>query len=179
LTRCTARKRSAFFWESRREDGAKIKDSNPTLRERLNHGLLFKMFFLNPETSAAELRADEEKTQPNGRDTRSQIKESIKAMWKFRGELDAGLKDRVSLYVYTATPSCGLTWIDQTMLVTHYLAGLPDVTSPALLLTPPESGIEGSLYNTYAKNLDKIEKTSILVRHPTVVTSNQPAWMGS
>jgi hypothetical protein len=49
------------------------------------------------------------------------------------------------------------------MLVTHYLAGLPDVTSPALLLAPPEGGIEGSLFNTYAKNLAEIEKASILI----------------
>jgi len=146
----------------------KDKRFSPTLRERLNHGLLFKIFFLNPESPAAELRADEEKRQPNGRDTKDEIRESIKKMWELRVDLEPGLKDRVSLYVYTATPSCGLTWIDRTMLVTHYLAGLPDVTSPALLLTPPEGGIEGSLYNTYAKNLDKIEKASILITEENV-----------
>ncbi|HTZ73135.1 MAG TPA: hypothetical protein VMB47_04385 [Candidatus Aquilonibacter sp.] len=140
----------------------------PTLSERLDHGLLFKMFFLNPESSAAALRADEEKKQPNGRDTREQIRNSIKIMWELRGTLEAGPRARVFLYVYTATPSCGLTWIDQTMLVTHYLAGLPDVTSPALLLSPPEGGIEGSLYNTYAKNLEKIENESILITNENV-----------
>ena len=42
------------------------------------------------------------------------------------------------------------------MLVTHYLAGLPDATSPALLLTRPEIGMERSLYDVYADNLEEI-----------------------
>jgi len=135
----------------------------PTLYERLGHGLLFKMFFLNPESTAAALRATEEKGLKNGRDTQHQIRQSIQTMWDSRRGLESGLRDRLRLYVYTATPSCGLMWIDQTMLVTHYLAGLPDVTSPALLLEPPQSGMEGSLYNSYAKNLEEMEKSSILI----------------
>jgi hypothetical protein len=135
----------------------------PTLHERLNHGLMVKMFFLNPESSAAELRSREEEKQKNGRDTREQIRKSIKIVWDLRQGLEPGLRERLRLYVYVATPGCGLTWIDRNMLVTHYLAGLPDVTSPALLLAPPEGGIEGSLFNTYAKNLAEIEKASILI----------------
>ncbi len=103
---------------------------HPTLRERLNHGLMFRMLFLNPESTAAELRATEEKRQKNGRDTRDAIRQSIKTMWEFRQSLEAGPRDRLQLYVYSATPSCGLMWIDQTMIVTHYLPGQPDVTSP-------------------------------------------------
>lgn len=136
---------------------------HPTLHDRLNHGLMFKMFFLDPGSTAAELRAIEELRQPNGRDTREAIRKSIKKMWDFRQGLDAGLKDRLRLYVYTATPSCGLMWIDQSMVVTHYLPGLPDVTSPALLITPPQGGIEGSLYNIYARNVEKMENFSTLI----------------
>jgi len=139
------------------------KRFTPTLHERLNHGLLFKMYFLDPTSTAAGLRSEEEKRQRKGRDTKTEIRKSIGKMWAFRQTLDSGLRDRLLLYVYTATPSCGLTWIDRTMLVTHYLAGLPDVTSPALLLTPPEGGIEGSLYSTYARNLEEIDKTSTLI----------------
>jgi hypothetical protein len=54
-------------------------------------------------------------------------------------------------------------WIDKTMLVTHYLPGLPDVTSPALLIKPPQGGIEGSLYNTYATNFEAMEHFSTLI----------------
>jgi hypothetical protein len=141
----------------------------PTLSERLNHGVMFKMFFLNPESSAAELRAIEEKRQKNGRDTRDAIRRSINTMWTFRQELEPGVRDRLRLYVYKATPSCGLMWIGQTMVVTHYLPGLPDVTSPALLVTPPAGGIEKSLYNTYARNVESMEKnTSIVIEEGNI-----------
>jgi hypothetical protein len=132
----------------------------PTLHERLNHGVMFKMLFLNPESPAADLRASEEQRQKK-RDTRNAIRQSIQKMWLFRQGLEAGLRDRLRLYVYTATPSCGLMWIDKTMLVTHYLPGLPDVTSPALLIRPPQGGIEGSLYNTFASNFEIMENFSI------------------
>jgi hypothetical protein len=49
------------------------------------------------------------------------------------------------------------------MVVTHYLAGLPDETSPALLLIKPQVGMERSLYDVYADNLDKIVQQSRLV----------------
>ncbi len=139
------------------------KRFHPTLSERLNHGVMFKMLFLNPDSSAAELRATEEKRGKKGRDTRDAIRQSIKKMWEFRQQLEAGPKDRLRLYVYNATPSCGLTWIDQTMLATHYLPGQQDVTSPALLVMPPQGGIEGSLYNVYATVVDELQKFNLLI----------------
>lgn len=42
------------------------------------------------------------------------------------------------------------------MIVTHYLAGLVDLTSPAVLLKPAQIGM-GGLFDVYAKNFDKIE----------------------
>jgi hypothetical protein len=117
---------------------------------------MVRILFLNPESSAAELREIEENRKGKGRPTRQAIRRSIKAMWDFRNELPAGQKDRLRLYVYDATPSCGLMWIDQTMLVTHYLPGEPDVTSPALLIMPPHGGIEGSLYSVYARTVEDI-----------------------
>jgi hypothetical protein len=136
---------------------------HPTLSERLNHGVMFKMLFLNPESSAAELRATEEKRGKKGRDTRDAIRQSIKKMWEFRQQLEAGPKDRLRLYVYDATPSCGLTWIDQTMIATHYLPGQQDVTSPALLIIPPQAGIKGSLYNVYARIVQDLESNNLSV----------------
>lgn len=129
---------------------------HPTLRERLNHGVVIKMLFLNPESSGAKLRESEERRNGKGRSTTEVIKKSIEAMWEFRKGLEAGQRDRLRLYVYDATPSCGLMWIDQTMLVTHYLPGESDLTSPALLIMPPQGGIEGSLYNVYAKTVEDI-----------------------
>jgi len=42
------------------------------------------------------------------------------------------------------------------MIVTHYLAGLPNLTSPALLVRPVQGGMERNLYNVYAENVQNI-----------------------
>ncbi len=128
------------------------------LKERLSHGVSFRMLFLDPNSKAAEIRAREEK-----RDTKKKIRESIQKMWDIRESIKPGQKEQVRIFVYDATASCGLTWIDQQMLVTHYLAGLPDETSPALLLIRPAVGMERSLYDVYADNLEKIVQRSRLV----------------
>jgi hypothetical protein len=132
----------------------------PALKELVDHGVTFRVLFLNPNCQAAETRAREEQ---HSRETQSKIRESIRDMWEIRKSLTPSQKEQLRLFVYDATPSCGLTWIDQQMLVTHYLAGLPDVTSPALLLTRPQVGMERSLYDVYADNLDKIQRMSTQV----------------
>ena len=128
------------------------------LKERVSRGVSFRVLFLDPNSEAAEIRAKEEK-----RDTKGKIRESIKKMWDIRDGIPPGQKEQVRIFVYDATASCGLTWIDQQMLVTHYLAGLPDETSPALLLVRPAVGMERSLYDVYADNLEKIVQKSRLV----------------
>ena len=56
--------------------------------------------------------------------------------------------------MYEATPSLGLTWIDGTMFVTHYLAGSINRTSPLLRI---ESRLgSDTLYAVYAENVRKI-----------------------
>jgi hypothetical protein len=130
----------------------------PAMKQLLSHGVSFKILFLDPNSEAASTRALEEKSSRSGkpRDTQAKIMESIQKIWEIRQELNAGQKELLRLFVYRATASCGMTWVDQQMLVTHYLAGLPDETSPALLLTRPEVGMERSLYDVYADNLDEI-----------------------
>jgi hypothetical protein len=132
---------------------------DPTLRDRIKHGVCVKMLFLNPESDAAKLRAREEKNSSAKRNTVHAITQSINVMWKFRESLGPGLKEQLRLYVYDATPSCGLMWIDRFMVVTHYLPSQPDVTSPALLMSPPQIGIERSLYKIYAKTVEDLETT--------------------
>jgi hypothetical protein len=128
----------------------------PALKERLSQGVSFKVLFLDPSSKAAEIRADEEKGIKRGRNTQTKIKESIQKMWNIRESLTPGQREQLRLFVYSATASCGLTWVDQQMIVTHYLAGLPDETSPALFLTRPRVGMERSLYDVYADNLNEI-----------------------
>jgi hypothetical protein len=125
------------------------------LRDCVQRGVRIKVLFLNPKCEFARLRAREEKS----RDTLDAIRESIAFVWKLRQGLEAGVRNRLDLYVYDAMPSCGLTWIDEFMVVTHYLAGQSNRTAPALRVAPPYIGMGSSLYNMYAENLDAIENT--------------------
>jgi hypothetical protein len=122
------------------------------LKERLNHGVSFRVLFLNPKCEAAAIRAREE----TGRNTEEKIRKSVQKVWKIRESLTPAQRGQLRLFVYDATASCGLTWVDQQMVVTHYLAGLADETSPALFLRKPEIGMERSLYDVYAGNLEEI-----------------------
>lgn len=127
------------------------------LRDCLERCVRVKIFFLDPDSGAATLRSSEESQK---RITTDAIKESIKFVWELRNELAAGVRNRLGIYVYRATPSCGLTWIDEFMVVTHYLAGLSNRTSPALLVKPPYFGMGSSLYSIYAENMQNIENLS-------------------
>ena len=124
----------------------------PALTDRLNRGITVKVLFLDPESESAKLRDKEE----TNRSTTNKIRESIEYLWSFRKELKPAVRDRLRLYVYDATASCGLTWIDDFMIVTHYLARMPDLTSPAIRLQPAQIGT-GGLYDVYAENVEKIE----------------------
>jgi len=122
----------------------------------LEHGVRIKILFLNPNCELAQLRAREEKN----RNTIDAIRKSIEFVWGLRKDLAAGIRNRLEVHVYDAMPSCGLTWVDEFMIVTHYLAGQSNRTAPALRVIPPYIGIGSSLYNMYAENLEAIEGTA-------------------
>jgi hypothetical protein len=136
------------------------------LLERLTHKVEVKIFLLNPTGAAAALRSNED----TGRDTKIEIQTSIRILWQLREGLPEEVKPRLRLYVYEATPSLGVTWIDDFMIATHYLAGSMNVTSPAVLLEPGQiSREQQDLYGIYANNVEIIEKQfSILITNENI-----------
>ncbi len=126
------------------------------LEERLRNNVDVKIFFLDPRTPAAALRAREEDI---GRKTIEVIKSSIDILGRIRADLPPELQRRLKLYAYVATPSMGVTWIDEKlMVVSHILAGSMNVTSPCMILEPGRFRSDGqSLYETYARNVKSIE----------------------
>jgi hypothetical protein len=126
----------------------------PALKDRLEHNVEVKLFFLDPTSSAAGIRGKEE---PH-RDTQREIRDTIGYFWAHRELFEEDLKARFKMYVYNATPSLGLTWTDQLMVATHYLAAFQNLTSPALFLEPPRFPHRGSnLYKVYAENVKMLE----------------------
>lgn len=129
------------------------------VKHRLRQGVTVKMFFLNPMTELARVRA----TEDTGRNTIQTIKISIKRMWDIRESIEEeAIKQNFHLFVYAQTPSFGATWIDDFMIVTHYLPGFANLTSPALLVKPVSTTEEVTdLYRVYADNCKMIEQAAI------------------
>lgn len=145
-------------------------DSNvlPALKDRLEHGVEVKFFFLNPGSPSAAVRGREE---PH-RNTQNEIRDTIAYFWVQRELLGEELKKRFTIYVYNATPSLGLTWTDDLMVATHYLAAFKNLTSPALLLEPPGFMHKGpNLYKVYAENVRTLEENlSTALTDETIAT---------
>lgn len=119
---------------------------------RLNAGIRVEIFFLDPTTAEAAVREREDRHQKL--DTKRRIKSSIRALWAIRDRLNPAAKERLTIYTYDATPTVGVTWIDDWMLVTHYLAGFNNLTAPALrvkLSSDPRCP-----YAVYSRNVDQI-----------------------
>src|SRR5207253_8409706 len=97
------------------------------------------ILFLDPKGNAVITLEKED----GRRNTAETIRSSIRVVWKeIRSELDGESEAQglLKLYVYDATPSSGVTWVDDSfMVVTHYLAGFANVTSPALIVKPVET----------------------------------------
>ena len=128
------------------------------LRESLQRGVIVKFLFLDPSSEAAKQRVREDiraarNNYPGNKENRLDLSGD------FEKKLAPEMRDRLRLYAYNATPSSGTQWFDDFMIVTHYLAGFPNVTSPALRVeavkTDPGSQ---SLYDIYAENLRKVEQ---------------------
>ena len=128
------------------------RDFSRTLAERVRAGVKVQIFFLDPTGSAAALRhnEDRERLKP----LKPRIRASIQAVWNIREGLEAAAKQRLDLYVYNATPSLGLTWIDETMFVTHYLSGFINLTSP--LLRVEFRPTSNTLFTVYMENVKEI-----------------------
>jgi hypothetical protein len=133
--------------------GEWIRDDRfePAFVGRLIAGIRIEIFFLNPNTPEADVREKEDRQKQH---TKERIRDSIRELWKIRGRLNETAKSRLKIYTYDATPSLGVTWMDDWMLVTHYLAGFSNLTAPALRVE--SSPNPRSPYAVYARNVDQI-----------------------
>lgn len=131
-------------------------DFPDALHDALRRGVRVKFLFLDPTSEAAKQRVREDTRA--ARNTIQEIQGSIRFIWDLTRELRPEIRDNLKLYVYNATPSSGTNWFDNFMIVAHYLAGFPNVTSPALLVEPvaTEPGSK-CLYDIYMENVNKVE----------------------
>ena len=139
------------------------------ITDRIRDGVEVKILFLDPTSPSGQTRAGEDK----GRDLLKTIRESIKFMWDLKNDIETGARERLKLYVYNSTPSSGTLWIDSFMVVTHYLAGFANLTSPAVIVKPVTPATESpDLYGVYAQNVQAIEGHAIEITDANIAKYN-------
>ncbi len=98
-----------------------------------NHHIDVEILWLNPQTQLAERREAEER-----RDTRFDSVEAIDWFYALAESLGAD-KPHLRLFEYESTPSCGIVWADDRLIVTQYLPAQADLFAPGLILRKTES----------------------------------------
>ncbi|HEX8103245.1 MAG TPA: hypothetical protein VF533_11580 [Solirubrobacteraceae bacterium] len=117
------------------------EDTKRTLRDAIvKRQVEVEFLFLRPDGDLCGRRGKEEQ-----RDTRKDALASIEQFWLFRESLPEDARRRLLLKEYEVTPSCGITWADDTLLVTHYLAGRNNLGSPGILLRSGRPMLQGVL----------------------------------
>jgi hypothetical protein len=112
------------------------QESRRALLAALERGVVVEILWLNPERRLAADREREEK-----RATRRDIVDSIDWFWNLRKGLGEDLQARLRLKLHAAIPSCGLTWADDRLIVTHYIAGQNNLDSPGMVLSTSALGL--------------------------------------
>lgn len=143
----------------------KLRDQEKLiLKNALDKGIKVSILWLDPTSAFSQARDDEER-----RVTRNDAIESIKVFNEFVGSLEESNKSRIELLVYRKTPSCGITWVDNSMVVTHYLSGISNQNSPGFILC--SSRIDeflsnkvdeefSALYDLYKSNYESIRSSA-------------------
>jgi hypothetical protein len=110
-------------------DGARA-ETEEALKKALDRKKVeVEFLWLNPENDLAIAREKEE-----GRALRRDICNSIIFFWELAEKLEEDQRPRFSMREYSTVPTCGLTWADDYMVVTHYLAGELNLRAPGVVL---------------------------------------------
>ncbi len=143
------------------------------LQDCLRAGVQVKFLFLDPDCPAAQQRTLED--QRANRNTIQAILDSIRFIWALKRDMPVESAKRLKMYIYRSTPSSGTSWFDDFMVVTHYLAGFANVTSPALLIKPTKTdpGVK-NLYDIYMENLRKIQRSFATEIHEEWINEHFP-----
>jgi hypothetical protein len=91
-------------------------------------GVKIEIIYLKPDGDLVKHRSSEE-----GRNTKKDALESIKFFSGLRSELPKH-KDNIKLLEYDLTPSCGIVWADDHVVVSHYMPARANVLAPGIVL---------------------------------------------
>jgi hypothetical protein len=107
-------------------------------RAIVNRDVDVEILWLDPRHPLATLREEEEDI----RSTRDDTIKSIEFFWSIKEQLPEPKRDRLVMKLHSAMPTCGITWSDDLLVVTHYLARRLNLDSPGFCLGPSLSLVD-------------------------------------
>jgi hypothetical protein len=110
-------------------------ETQKAIEEAVKRKVDVEILWLNPESDLARFREESE----GERGLRDDTVRSIAFFWDLREGLQPPAKERLRLAEHNVMPTCGITWSDDVMIVTHYLARELNLESPGLVLGPSMS----------------------------------------
>ncbi len=113
-------------------------DTEKAIREAVTRKVDVEFLWLDPESELARFREESE----GERGLRDDTVKSIEFFWALREGLDGPAKECLRLAEHKAMPTCGITWSDDVIIVTHYLARELNLESPGLVLGPSMSLVD-------------------------------------
>jgi len=112
------------------------QETETAILAALARGVEVRILWLNPESELATFREESEEQ----RGTRDDTVASIEFFWRIRERAKPpDQRERLMLAEHEAMPTCGITWSDDLIIVTHYLAKELNLESPGLVLGPSMS----------------------------------------
>jgi hypothetical protein len=94
-----------------------------------------QILWLDPRSPLAAFREESE----GERGTRADTVASMEFFWALRERAHPDKRENMLLAVHEAMPTCGITWSDDLIIVSHYLAKELNLESPGLVLGPSMS----------------------------------------
>lgn len=139
----------------------------PAFLAAVRRNVVVTIIWLDPESTVAQIRDQEE-----GRATRLDTVNSIIWFWECREGLSVPERERLRLLLHGETPTCGVTWVDEQVVVINYLARTLNLEAPGMLLSTTRhrwpvlhrligaTPAEGALATSYTNNLRDVEARS-------------------
>ncbi len=112
------------------DESAKIATEKALRTALARKDVQVEFLWLDPTTDIAVTREREEAERKLRRDAC----DAIAWFSELVAKLPDDARSRVSLRAYTSPPTCGITWADKNLIVTHYLAGRLNLRAPGVVL---------------------------------------------
>jgi len=131
--------------------------------------VVVEILWLDPTHELADLREREE----NSRGLRRDTCDSIAFFWGLRANMPADRANRLRLREYRSIPTCGITWADDYLIVTHYLSGELNLTAPGLMLQANPGIIRRLVARAGSSEAEPPGLSSAYIRNYREVASDQ------